>query len=137
MLNRPNDVYRIPCQGCKVAYVGETSRPLGKRDKKHCRVLRLGNDDDLAVAKQYGHCQSNCFVLSCLGKRQSIYIITEPHAMDLIPGYPLPSVWQLVISKLRENLLTTKIPEDSGLLLYFMCIPLLTPVVVVCACSCA
>ena len=96
MLNRPNAVHHIPYQGCKVAYVGETSRPLGKRTSKS---IETGKNNDSAVAK---HSMDTAHPIDwdstsildsavILGKRlceESTYITREPHAMNLIPGYP-------------------------------------------------
>ena len=40
MLNRQSIVYRIPCEECTGAYVGQTGRSLGQRVKEHKRALK-------------------------------------------------------------------------------------------------
>ena len=40
MLDRLSVVYRIPCEECTGAYVGQTGRSLGLRLKEHKRALK-------------------------------------------------------------------------------------------------
>ena len=40
------DVYCIPCQDCKLKYIGETSRNLHIRLKEHKRDIRIGNSNN-------------------------------------------------------------------------------------------
>ena len=54
---RPGTIYKIPCQDCPAAYIGETGRSFNIRKTEHRRSVNRNNPDSLLVEhiNRHGH----------------------------------------------------------------------------------
>ena len=109
-------IYKLECQGCSTAYVGQTSRNISKRMAEHERAYRFRRATDSAVAEHFidtGH--TFFFQPMVLAKtkgkyarlvREAIEIYKLPNNINRDDGLRLKAAWLPTLHTKRHSSVT-------------------------------
>ena len=108
-------IYKIPCQDCKLCYIGETAQWYGERGKQHMRCVRNQDDNNALFRhiKETGHntaCEQVEFLefeqrTYCRKMKESFFIdmyAAKDGVMNPRDGMQKDTCWNAIIPILNK-----------------------------------